>query len=52
MIWIWCHDHGEECWFADLDDQECAGRFARYLFEEAFRSGGAAPAVRSGRRPS
>lgn len=38
MIWFTCHDHGEECWFADVDDQECAGRFARYLFEEAFGS--------------
>ncbi|PRX68066.1 hypothetical protein B0I32_10327 [Nonomuraea fuscirosea] len=52
MIAFMCHDHGEECWFADIDDQECAGRFGRYLFEEVFMSGGGVPAVPSGRRPS
>ena len=44
MILFRCHDDGEDCWFADIDDQECGGRFARYLFEEAFRSGEAVPA--------
>ncbi|MCK2215128.1 hypothetical protein MF672_015215 [Actinomadura sp. ATCC 31491] len=45
MVRYKCHEHGEQCWFADLDDQECGGRFALYLFEEvAFRSGEAVPA--------
>ncbi|MEU5866842.1 MULTISPECIES: hypothetical protein [unclassified Nonomuraea] len=44
MIRFRCHDHGEDCWFADIDDQECAGRFAAYVFDEVFRSGEAVPA--------
>jgi len=39
-----CHHDGEDCWFADIDDQGCAGRFATYLFEEVFRYGEAVPA--------
>ncbi|WP_269433599.1 hypothetical protein [Nonomuraea sp. SBT364] len=39
-----CHDHGEDCWFADIDDLGCSGRFASYLFDEMFRSGEAVPA--------
>ena len=39
-----CHDHGEDCWFADIDDQECAGRFGSYVFDEVFRFGEAVPA--------
>ncbi|NUR87375.1 MAG: hypothetical protein HOY71_25120 [Nonomuraea sp.] len=29
-----CHDHGEDCWFADIDDLGCGGRFAAYVIEE------------------
>ncbi|MFI6596527.1 hypothetical protein ACIBHX_09765 [Nonomuraea sp. NPDC050536] len=41
-----CHVHGEECWFADIDDLGCAGRFAAYVYEElcGFTSGVAVPA--------
>ncbi|SEG99671.1 hypothetical protein SAMN05444920_113267 [Nonomuraea solani] len=52
MIRFMCHDDGAECWFAGIDDQECGGRFGRYLFEEAFSSGAAVRAVPSGPRPS
>jgi hypothetical protein len=39
-----CHEDGENCWFADIDDQGCAGRFGTYLLEEAFRYGEAVSA--------
>jgi len=39
-----CHDDGADCWFADIDDQGCAGRLAAYLFEETFMCGVAVPA--------
>ncbi|MBA2897208.1 hypothetical protein ACIBH1_01310 [Nonomuraea sp. NPDC050663] len=35
-----CHEHGEQCWFAAIDDRECWGRLATYLMEEV-RYGGA-----------
>ncbi|MEV0581598.1 hypothetical protein [Nonomuraea sp. NPDC050310] len=40
-----CHAEGEPCWFADIDDRECLGRFAAYVFAETgFRYGEAVPA--------
>ncbi len=39
-----CHEEGEECWFADIDDRECGGRFADYLLAETFRYGEAVSA--------
>lgn len=44
MSFYTCHADGEDCWFSDIDDQGCRGRFAAYLFEESFRYGEAVPA--------
>ncbi|MFI9559943.1 hypothetical protein [Nonomuraea endophytica] len=30
-----CHVDGEDCWFADIDDQGCQGRFAVYVMGES-----------------
>lgn len=29
-----CHGHDEDCWFSDLDDQGCYGRFAAFVYGE------------------
>ncbi|MEU8246979.1 hypothetical protein [Nonomuraea sp. NPDC048916] len=44
MMTFWCHDHDTDCWFADVDDLGCGGRFAVYVYEEVFRFGEAVPA--------
>ncbi|MFE3447696.1 hypothetical protein ACFXJ8_02075 [Nonomuraea sp. NPDC059194] len=42
---ISCHEEGEPCWFADVDDLGCQGRFAVYVMAEAgVRFGAAVPA--------
>ncbi|MEU4542474.1 hypothetical protein [Nonomuraea dietziae] len=43
---ICCHEEGEPCWFADIDDLGCRGRFAAFVAEELelVRYGAAVPA--------
>jgi hypothetical protein len=38
-----CHPDGEDCWFSDIDDQGCLGRFGAYVLAEV-TSGAAVPA--------
>ncbi|GAA0926930.1 hypothetical protein [Nonomuraea longicatena] len=35
MTYDTCHSDGEHCWFSDIDDQGCQGRFGAYVMEEA-----------------